>query len=115
MTLEDFYMQLKECFTEKFEELSEEKVKAITHLYYQVCYFSLNGKGKEEISKTLKMNLDFVELTLEMAEEDIKILESIIMRKFPENLESSGGILSDSANLDLLNQQLRTFHSKHNL
>lgn len=113
--LEDFLRDLREEVDFNFGDVDEKKKEAMARICYCVCYFSAIGNSAEVISKRTGIPQKLVTMTKDVMEENIDMLEVIFMRKFLINLENSEGLLDNTANLELLNAQVRAFHGIHKL
>lgn len=114
-SLEEFWMDLGSLICEQFCMFSEAKQRALQHMVYQILYFSFLGLSEEEIQKKLRLPSKFAEMLLDAYQEQKEMLGAVIMSQFIKNLRKTGGLLSDTHNLELMNANLRTFHKAHNL
>ena len=73
------------------------------------------GTDKARIVEIFRVKADCYETVMDMNKENTEMLRHIHMAMFLKNLEISGGLISDSDNLRLLNAELKRFHLQNNL
>lgn len=113
--LDGFLSDLKNEVNFNFSDMSSKKKERVWRLFYRLMHFSVVGVEKEEILKIFKMDSDCFESLMSLNRENVEMLQAIHMSMFLRNLEVSVGLIGDSDNLCLLNDQLRRFNAKNNL
>lgn len=114
--LEQFFEDLREEVDYNFNEVFEpDRLKNVAELFYRVMYFMTLGISVDDVTKKIGAKKEFVQVIIDLNEENLKMLVAIIQGLFLKNLQESGGYLSDSLNLRMVNAQMRKFHKKHKL
>ncbi len=115
-SLEDFWRDLQGELAYNMEGFTKKKVKFASKLVYRIVYLKAIGKSDADVLKILsKYSIDekFLGRTVEGNSNNIRVLESIMMRMILVNLESVECVISDSLVLKMVNFQLDQFHKKH--
>lgn len=113
--LEDFLRDLQQEIDTNFPQYNEQQREKLCSLFYSVMFFEFTGHLHTEISRTFGIDPEFVEIIVANHKENIDMLGAIIMGIFLKNLQDTRGLLSDDQNLQLINAELRHFHSLYNL